>query len=106
LIAIVTPHNTYITAGASGVEAVVQNVKTLLGTRIGTVPLDREFGIDHNIIDRPIHLQQELLRQEIFAKIRRYEPRAIITEIDFDYIPMEGEIAPKVMIEVELNGTT
>ena len=38
----------------STIEEVIQNIKTILNTIKGTVPLDRDFGIDKSVIDSPI----------------------------------------------------
>ena len=39
---------------ASVVAEVLQNVRTILSTRKGSVPLDRDFGISWEYLDRPI----------------------------------------------------
>ena len=35
---------------------VLQNVRTILATRKGTVPLDRDFGLEWEHVDKPIHI--------------------------------------------------
>ena len=37
----------------SEVEEILQNIRTILSTRIGTVPLDRDFGTTWEHIDKP-----------------------------------------------------
>ena len=46
--------------------------------------MDREFGIDGAVVDRPINIAKARITNEIFRAVRRYEPRAVIESIDFD----------------------
>ena len=88
--------------GATGVQEVFQNVRTLLTTRAGTQPLDREFGIDFSFIDSPMPVARAKVNTEIFEKIKKYEPRAVLKNIDFDFDAIAGRMSPKVTIEVVL----
>ncbi len=36
---------------ATGLESIFQNVRTILATIAGTVPLDRHFGLSQNMVD-------------------------------------------------------
>ena len=70
-------------APASVVEEVIQNVRTIITTIKYSIPLDRGFGIDGDVVDLPINVAQAKLTNEIFRAIRRYEPRAVIESIAF-----------------------
>lgn len=70
-------------APASVVEEVIQNVRTIITTIKYSIPLDRGFGIDGDVVDLPINVAQAKLTNEIFRAIRRYEPRAVIESISF-----------------------
>ena len=50
---------------ATEVEEIFQNVRTILTTPKGTVPLLRDFGFSFEHLDKPIHLAQSLTRTEI-----------------------------------------
>ena len=39
---------------ANKYEEILQNVRTILATPVGSVPLDRDFGVDMRFIDRPL----------------------------------------------------
>ncbi len=66
----------------SETEEIHQNIKTILSTIKGTVPLMRDFGIDPNLIDQPQNQAfLQILKNEIVAQIRKYEPRAKVKEI-------------------------
>ena len=93
-----------ITYGLTGVPEVMQNVRTILTTRRGTVPLDRDFGISFEFLDSPINTTRAKVEQEIFLQLKRYEPRAILKQIKWDVDILSGQIAPTVKVEVNLNG--
>ena len=78
-------------------EEIIQNVRTILATQKGTIPLDREFGLDGTVIDLPINLAKARLTNDIFQALKRYEPRVTIERIDFDG-DASGKVIPKVVI--------
>ena len=89
-----------ITFGLSGVPRIMQNVRTLLTTRRGTVPLDRDFGISFDFLDSPVNVTRAKAEQEIFLQMKKYEPRAILKQIKWDANVISGEIWPTVKVEV------
>jgi hypothetical protein len=86
--------------GATGVEEVFQNVKYILLTEYFSVPLDREFGMDFTMVDKPIPIAEAMLTQEIAIKISLYEPRCQFTEINFEGKGIEGKLNPLVTINI------
>ena len=50
----------------SEIEEILQNIKTILSTYKGTVPLMRDFGIDPNLID---NLQTDSFKQKLKNEI-------------------------------------
>lgn len=86
-------------APKNDVNEILQNVRTILATTKGTIPLDREFGIDGSVIDMPTMQAQAYLTNEIFQAIRRYEPRVSIDNITFDG-DISGKLIPKVVITI------
>ena len=89
------------------VEEVLQNVLTIILTPKYSVPLDREFGISGNILDAPINSQSRLTA-EIAEAIKKYEPRARLQGITFGGSLADGELNPKVRVEIverNLRGT-
>jgi hypothetical protein len=86
-------------APASVIEEVIQNVRTILATIKFSVPMDREFGVDGAIIDRPINLAKARLSSEIFRAVRRYEPRAVIESIEFEGAE-SGRLSPIVKVSI------
>ena len=95
------PNN--ITFGAVGVLRVLQNVRTILTTRKGTQPLDRDFGITFDFLDSPALLTRAKAEQECFMALRKYEPRAVLKEIRWDADLISGRFWPDVLIQVVNN---
>lgn len=56
-------------------EEVVQNVRTLLATAPGTVPLARAMGTPQDIVDQPQSIAAAQLHADVVKAVRTYEPR-------------------------------
>jgi phage baseplate assembly protein W len=91
---------TRVVYGLSGISEVMQNVRTILATRRGTVPLDRDFGISFEFLDSPINTTRAKAEQEIFLQLKKYEPRAILKQIIWEIDVISGHISPSVKVEI------
>ena len=94
----VMPKN--ITFGATGVLSVIQNVRTILTTRKGTQPMDRDFGISFDFLDSPAAFTRAKAEQECFLALRKYEPRAVLKQIRWEADLKSGKFWPDVLIRV------
>jgi hypothetical protein len=90
----------YVNFGATGVEEVWQNVKYILLTEYFSVPLDREFGMDFVMVDKPIPVAEAVLAQEVAMKVSLYEPRAEFREVRYDGVGIQGKLNPTVVIYI------
>ena len=64
------------------IEEILQNIKTILSTYKGTVPLMRDFGIDPNFVDNlQIESFKQKMKNEIIKQIQRFEPRIKVEKI-------------------------
>jgi phage baseplate assembly protein W len=90
-----------IAYGLTGISEIMQNVRTILTTRRGTVPLDRNFGISFEFLDSPINITRAKAEQEIFQQLKKYEPRAILKQIIWETDVMAGHILPSVRVEIK-----
>lgn len=75
-------------------------LQVLLGTRAGTLALDRDFGLDWDFLDMPTEAAKAACSAEIIEKIDKYEPRATVKRVTFTGNE-SGQLRPK--IEVEIN---
>ena len=87
----------------SVVEEIIQNVSVLLSTVVGSVPLDRNLGLNATFIDEP--QARGMMQLRVFARetIQDYEPRVEVSEIDFVVNPSEalnGRLYPRVVVRI------
>lgn len=87
----------------TAVEEILQNVMVLLITIVGSVPLDRELGINATFVDEPI--TRGMMKASVFAleTISTYEPRVEVTQVD--YVPnpdsaLEGRLYPRLVVRI------
>ena len=88
---------------ATELEEILQNVKTILTTIQGTVPLDREFGVDKKILDLPISAVQAKISAATVKAINKFEPRAKVRKVFYDNTDREsadGILKPRVTVEI------
>lgn len=90
-------------APATVAEEVVQNVRTIIATQVGTVPLFRDFGVSWDGIDRPLPVAKALVRAAVIDAVQTYEPRAVVDSVEWDAgtgDAMEGLLHPVVTISL------
>lgn len=78
-------------------DEIMRCLQNLLLTPAGTVPLDRDFGIDNSFLGLPISTAQSVLAVEIMGKVAKYEPRVSVKEVALTPT-VEGGITAKVVI--------
>ncbi|MBE6101609.1 MAG: hypothetical protein E7200_05860 [Selenomonas ruminantium] len=86
---------------ASEYEEILQNVRTIINTLKKTVPMDREFGINGEIIDMPIAAAQAKITGEIVAAVSKYEPRAKVVSVSYEGKETDGQLLPTVRIRIQ-----
>lgn len=88
-------------APADEVTEVMQNVRTIVNTAIKSVPLDRELGINADIVDDPINLIRGKLQARIMDAISKFEPRAQVIEINFSGDGKNGKTIPRIKVAIK-----
>lgn len=92
---------TAIEIGAAGLAGLAQEIRTVLATRKGSVPLDREFGLNWDFVDMPLTEAMPYMVSEIGMKLEKYVPRIRVKEIGFSSNdPADGNLLPKVIVEI------
>ena len=86
-------------APANVIEEVVQNVRTICTTSKYSVPMDRLFGVDAVMLDRPTPRAMAAMQAEIVQAIRKYEPRCKVKRVSFDG-DLDGRLNVKVRIDI------
>ncbi|OPJ63678.1 GPW/gp25 family protein [Clostridium chromiireducens] len=77
---------------------IAETLKNIFSTPQGTVPFDRNFGIDIGILDESINLAQGKLTVEFARKVQQYEPRVKVKEVTF-ITDDDNNLIPKVRVE-------
>ena len=81
------------------VVEILQNVRTILATRKGSVPLDRDFGLSWQYLDAPTAVAQ----MQIIDAIETYEPRAKVKSVEFKSSQtdsLDGILKPVVTVSI------
>lgn len=90
-------------APATEEEQILQNIRTLLLTRKGSVPLDRDLGLTWEHIDKPLPVARSLQQAEIIELIEEREPRAKVESVEWEENvtdAMEGILTPSVYVSI------
>lgn len=86
-------------APANTAVEIMQNVRTIFTTMKFSVPLDRLFGVNAVMLDKPMLKAMATLQTEIIMAIRKYEPRCRITKVSFDG-DIDGRLVPRVRVKI------
>lgn len=93
-----------IVIGATGAAEIIQNVKTILATVRGTVPLDRDFGVSGEWLDKPLPVARALYMADVVDEVERQEPRVNVVSVRFDDDTagaMDGKLSPVIRIKIK-----
>ena len=90
-----------IQIGATGFSGLEQEIRTVLSTRKGSVPLDREFGLSWEHVDKPIPEAMQYMVAEIGMQLEKYVPRIKVRDIFFSSTDaVDGILQPRVIVEI------
>lgn len=90
-----------VKVGATGLAGLAQEIRTVLSTRKGSVPLDRDFGLSWDHVDKPTNEAMLYMVAEIGQELEKSVPRIRVRDISFSSTdPLEGMLAPKVTVEI------
>jgi phage baseplate assembly protein W len=87
----------------SEVAEILQNVRTILSTRLGTVPLHRDLGLSWGFLDKPLPIAKMEFMQAAIEALEEYEPRVRLLKVEFDQTEtdaMEGKLNPRVIVSI------
>ena len=81
------------------IEDIQEGLHILYSTRAGTVPLDRNFGIDMSCLEKELGIAQTEYTIEVISKTDEYEPRVKVSEVVFNVGAKAGVIYPTIKLE-------
>ncbi|MFI3270805.1 MAG: hypothetical protein R3Y11_01705 [Pseudomonadota bacterium] len=91
-----------IEIGATGINSIMQNIRSIVMTRTHSVPLDRAFAHDGAFIDSPSPLAVARSIALLTSAIETYEPRVSVVSIEYPSAKnttaaiMDGQLYPKI----------
>lgn len=86
-----------IVTGKNLTPSLQEQIELLLATPVGTVVLDREFGINTKIIDEPLSTVETQAAEEIAVKLEKYIP-----EVKLDRVKLRANDAQSGKAELEV----
>lgn len=90
-----------VKVGATGLKQLEQEIRTLLATRKGSVPLDRDFGLAWDYVDLPLTEAMPYMVAEIGQQLEKYVPRIRVRDISFHTgNELDGVLQPIVVVEI------
>jgi phage baseplate assembly protein W len=88
---------------ASVLEEIMQNVRMIISTTAGSVPLAREFGVDFSeYVEAPVQIAKAKVTADIVKAISLYEPRAEVMEVTYSGDIASGQLIPTVRIKAHV----
>lgn len=99
-----SPSTPPVIIGATGMDAIMQNIRMIVTTLAYSTPLDRGFASTGSFIDAPTPYAVARKVAELTEAIESKEPRVRITSIT--YAPtvgneMQGRVFPKIHFELK-----
>lgn len=79
-------------------QEILDKASFLLSCIRGTIPMNREIGIDPDVISAPAYIAQNLYTISAIELIEKFEPRASVEEISFTESGDAGNTIPKVVL--------
>ena len=77
---------------------ILNKCEFLLSVFKGTVPMNRDIGIDPGIVSQPLYIAQQMYTMSAIETIEKYETRAIVEEVQFETTAGAGNMIPKVRL--------
>lgn len=78
-------------------ESTVRGLQTLYSTIEGTVPMDREFGLDGTMIGYPVEVIKNMYTLDVMEKTEKYFSNVKVTEVTYESI--DNTLIPTIHLE-------
>ena len=77
---------------------ILEKCEFLLTLIKGTIPMNRDIGIDPGIVSQPLYIAQQMYTMSAIETIEKYETRALVEEVQFETTAGAGNMIPKVRL--------
>ena len=82
------------------VASVLQNIRIILTTIQGTIPMYRDFGLSREHRGKAVHTVLPMLYADIREKVEKYEPRVRVENVIIEQAENDGSINPTVEVTI------
>ena len=99
-----TSRQTPLVVGETGIASKLQQVRMVLTTIKGSVPLDRTFGLRMIFIDRPLPHAMAEFTGEIMAELQAQVAGVTVASVEFKKAvdgAVDGRLYPVVTVNIE-----
>lgn len=79
-------------------KEIMEKVTFLLSFLKGTIPMNREIGINPDVVSAPMFQAQNLYTISAIEVIEEFEDRVTVEEVQFETDGSNGNIIPKVVL--------
>lgn len=79
-------------------DEIIERCMFLLSLVKGTIPMNRDLGMDSDITSEPPYIAQQRYTISAIELIDEYEPRVCVEEVQFETSNEAGYIIPKVVL--------
>lgn len=77
-----------------------RQVELLCATPVGSVVLDRDFGLDMGFLDEPVSVAVNMAAAEIAVKLEKYIPALRLVRVKADYDQaQDGTVEMEVIVK-------
>lgn len=87
------------------ISEIIEGINFLCSTPTGKYPMNRDFGIDQDLLDEPVTSVRSLLAIEYKEKIERYEPRVEVMDVYFEFDEETGALTPHIELDLITQST-
>ncbi|MGN1130099.1 MAG: hypothetical protein ACI4Q8_02015 [Ruminococcus sp.] len=88
----------FIFVGKKVDDDTLNRINLLLSTPKGTMPNDRDYGIDVSFLDQPINLSESLFVIEASYALEKYEKTITVDAVDFSIEDTTGEVTATITL--------
>lgn len=79
-------------------EDIRRCLTTLYSVREGEQPLDRDFGLKQEFLDKPVPIAKNMLALEVIEKTQKYEKRVKVEKVEYG-TSQEGQLIPVIYLK-------
>lgn len=81
------------------IESIRRNLGMLYATKEGSVPLDREFGLNCDFVSKSLPVAKSEFEFEVIKKTEIYEPQVQVDKVEYIYNEVNGMMQPVIYLK-------